>query len=223
MDENAALHIIVPGVCPPAPRPRFGIMPTRKLAEIVAMVRRGCGMRELMGCFRPAPFPPADDAYRAWKRAAAVEMNRARMEHCGRLPFAPAGTPLEVHLLFVMPLPKAAHRQTKPPPRSWCVSKRRGDADNLAKGPLDAANGVLWHDDAAVASIEVETVVAAQGEAPRTEIIVMRLAESDAVRTRFEQVRAVLRSAGRLLDPILDRSEGTELCRETKEQIRLEF
>lgn len=224
MDDNAALHIVVPGVCPPAPRPRFGIIPTRKLAEIAAMVRRGCGMRELMGCFRPAPFPPADDAYRAWKRDAAVAMNAARMAHCGRQPFAPAGAPLEVHILFVMPLPKSAHRQTKPPPRSWCVSHRRGDADNLAKGPLDAANGVLWHDDAAVASIEVEVVVGAQGEAPRMEMIVMRLAQSDAVRSRFEQIRAVLRSAGRLLDPIVDREqEGEECPTKSKEQIRLEF
>lgn len=220
-DQNAALHVVIPGVCPPAPRPRFSIIPLKKYEEIAGLVRRGGGMRQLMACFRPSPYPDKDHPYVGWKREASVAMHAARMRHFGREPFAPAGTALEVHLLMVMPLPKSEHRTLKPPPRSWCVSKRRGDADNLAKGPLDAANGVLWHDDCAVASIEVETVVAAQGEAPRTEMIVMRLAASDAVRTRFESIRATLRQAGRLLE--LGKREGEgELCQET-DQIPLTF
>lgn len=219
--DNRALHVVIPGICPPAPRPRFGIMPIRKLPEIAAMIRRGCGMRELMGCFRPAPFPPNDDAYRAWKRAASIAMDRARLLHFGRQPFAPQGTALEVHLLFVMPLPVSERRIKNPPPRSWCVSKRRGDADNLAKGPLDAANGVLWHDDSAVASIEVEIVVGAQEEAARTEMIVLRLAASDAIRTRFEDLRGVLRQSGRLLDAIDDRRKGGGECKD--ETIPLQF
>lgn len=209
-DETAALHIIIPGICPPAPRPRFTIVPTRKLAEIVALVRRGAGMRELMGCFRPSPYAQTDGEYATWKRRAAVEMNRVRTLHFGREPFAPAGAPLEVHLLMVMPLPIAAHRTRLPPPRSWCVSKRRGDADNLAKGPLDAANGVLWHDDCAVASIEVETVIGQQGEAPRTEMMVLRLGVSDAAWTRFESTRAQLRQTGRVLDAGDERQKEQE-------------
>lgn len=221
VDQNAALHIIIPGICPPAPRPRFTIIPLRKFPEIVAMVRRGCGMRELMGCFRPSPYTQTDGEYATWKRRASLAMNEARHRHFGRQPFAPEGTPLEVHLLMVMPLPKAAHRSTTTPPRSWCVSKRRGDADNLAKGPLDAANGVLWHDDCAVASIEVETVVGAQGEPPRTEMLVIRLAASDAVRTRFESIRADLRQAGRVLD-IGEQEEGPT-CPTGQDQIPLTF
>lgn len=219
-DQNAALHVVIPGICPPAPRPRFTIMPTRKLVEIQAIVRRGGGMRELMGCFRPSPYPQTDGDYATWKRAASRAMHAARMRHFGREPFAPAGTPLEVRLLMVMPLPASAHRTRNPPPRSWCVSKRRGDADNLAKGPLDAANGVLWHDDCAVASIEVETVVGAQGEAPRTEMLVTRLATSDAVRTRFEETRATLRQSARLLEL---EEEGTTCLTEETEQIPLNY
>lgn len=219
-DQNASLLVVIPGICPPAPRPRFTIMPTRKFGEIQALVRRGGGMRELMGCFRPSPYPQRDGDYATWKRAASVEMHRVRMKHFGREPFAPAGTPLEVRLLMVMPLPKSAYRSTREVPRAWCVSKRRGDADNLAKGPLDAANGVLWHDDCAVASIEVETVVGAQGEPPRTEMLVTRLAASDAVRTRFESTRAELRQAGRVLD--LGEEEEGERCPLT-DQIPLNY
>lgn len=218
-DQTDALHIIIPGICPPAPRPRFSLIPLRKMPEIQAIIRRGGGMRELMGCFRPAPYPQRDGDYATWKRRASVEMNRVRQIHFGREPFAPAGTPLEVHLLMVLPLPLSAHRTRKPPPRSWCVSHRRGDADNLAKGPLDAANGVLWHDDCAVASIEVETVIAAQGEAPRTEMIVMRLGATDAAWTRFESTRAQLRQTGRVLDAGDDR-KGEDQC---KAEIQLTF
>jgi Holliday junction resolvase RusA-like endonuclease len=219
-DQNASLLIVIPGICPPAPRPRFTLMPTRKLVEIQALVRRGAGMRELLGCFRPNPYPQRDGDYARWKRAASRAMHEVRARHFGRDPFAPAGTPLEVRLLMVMPLPVAAHRTRKSPARSWCVSKRRGDADNLAKGPLDAANGVLWHDDCAVASIEVEMVIGAQGEAPRTEMLVTRLANSDAVRTRFENARAEVRQAGRLLE--LEK-EGPGCPTSETEQIRLTF
>ncbi len=200
VDPTSALHVVIPGVCPPAPRPRFTIRPIRKLPDIAALLRRGGGMRDLMGCFRPAPYTQTDGEYATWKRRASVEMHRVRARHFGREPFAPSNTPLEVHILFVQPLPASATRVRNPPKRRWSTKRGAGDADNLAKGPLDAANGVLWHDDCAVASIWVETIVAAQGEPPRTEMLVMRLAESDALWTRFESARAQLRQTGRVLD-----------------------
>lgn len=215
-DQNAALHIVIPGVCPPAPRPRFSLIPTRKLVEIQALVRKNAGMRDIMACFRPAPYPQKDGDYATWKRRASVEMHKVRLRHFGRDPFAPSGTPLEVHILFVQPLPLSATRVRNPPKRRWSTKRGSGDADNLAKGPLDAANGVLWHDDCAVASIWVETIVAAQGEAPRTEMLVMQLAQSDAAWTRFESTRAQLRQTGRVLDGGED--EKDERC-ETEIQL----
>lgn len=200
-EDNAALHLVIPGICPPAPRPRFTLIPVVKFDEILARMKRpGAGMKDVLRCFRPQVYNEKTGDYATWKRMAARVMHETRMRHFGRQPFAPAGTPLQVHFLFVLPLPKADHRTRSLPPRRWCTSKRRGDFDNLIKGPLDAATGVLWHDDSAVAAGEVEVVIGAQGEPPRTEMLLLRLFQSDAAQTRFEQHRGVFRQAGRLLD-----------------------
>lgn len=67
----------------------------------------------------------------------------------------------------VFQLPKGMHRKNSPPGRTWLRSGvNRNDADNLAKLYMDAANGVLWIDDAQVVRLVVERWRGAQGEAP---------------------------------------------------------
>ena len=39
------------------------------------------------------------------------------------------------------------------------TSKKYGDIDNLAKGILDACNGVLWKDDSQIVSLHVEKFI----------------------------------------------------------------
>ena len=41
-------------------------------------------------------------------------------------------------------------------------SKRYGDCDNLAKGILDACNGVIWQDDSQILKLSVEKAVASE-------------------------------------------------------------
>ena len=53
------------------------------------------------------------------------------------------------------------------------ADRRRRDIDNCLKAVLDALNGIAWDDDSQVATVRCSKLV---GEAPRTEIIVERLA-----------------------------------------------
>lgn len=55
---------------------------------------------------------------------------------------------------------------------------KRPDIDNLVKFVLDVANGILFKDDACVASLSAIKIYA---EEPRTEIIIRKLGESENV------------------------------------------
>lgn len=218
MNDVQALYIVVPGEVPPAPRPRFRVMPIAKFHQIAAAIRRkDAGMRDLLRFFRPAPYEDKDSPYPPWKRAAAWEMDAARRSFCGSAPFVAKGTPLEVRLLIVSRLPKTKERKTveRMPLRDWQTSLRAGDPDNVAKGPLDAAKGVLWHDDTQVAALQIEQVVGAQGEPPRMEMLVWALRASDAARTNFEQSHAAVRGAGGIVGA---NGREDEICRTEKQE-----
>jgi Holliday junction resolvase RusA-like endonuclease len=205
------LHIVVPGECPPAPRPRFRVMPIRPLAQ----VKRARSMSQVLSCFAPRPYTPKGDKYAAWKILAAPLMKDASSyERRGDGPVFPVGTPVEVKLLVVTRLPKSETRKTeaKRPGRRWQISLRAGDPDNVAKGPLDAAKGILWADDTQVAALSIEQIVGCQGEEPRCEILV-RAFSSTPDETSFENcLRAVQGTPSRLysLAPVdlLGRSTG---------------
>lgn len=171
-----AHHIVIPGILPPAPRPRARIIPTRPkpLAQI---------------------YTPKGGDYGTWKKHAAALM-ATELEN-PRSPIYP-DSPLSVWLFVVLPLPTSEHRKTRVTPRRWCQSQHRGDADNLAKGPLDAGTGILWDDDRQVVSLHVEKVIGEQGEEPRVEMIVMPLEERDSERTWTEELRDELRREKRL-------------------------
>ena len=57
---------------------------------------------------------------------------------------------LSVSMILRLPRPKGASARKRP----WPAVKP--DLDNLAKGVLDAANGILWVDDAQIVQLSVE-------------------------------------------------------------------
>lgn len=107
---------------------------------------------------------------RSWK-ADARKVMVDRMGGTSALPF-PSG-PVEVSILAVFTCPKGDHRKRQPAPRR--PHAKKPDAENVAKIVLDAATSVLWHDDAQVARLSIEKQIAAQGEAPYVELIVLSL------------------------------------------------
>ncbi len=100
---------------------------------------------------------------RSWKGAARVQMEAALN---GAAPIL-AG-PVAVTLRLFHKCPTSDHRKTKPAPRRWRA--KRPDLENVAKAVLDAATGVLWRDDAQIASLVIKQYTCAQDEAPRVEI-----------------------------------------------------
>lgn len=72
----------------------------------------------------------------------------------------PRSTPVRVRLEFRIPRPakhysraKAAIRRLLPGAPPWPIGTNVGDIDNLEKAVLDAANGILWVDDAQIVSL----------------------------------------------------------------------
>lgn len=53
--------------------------------------------------------------------------------------------------------------------------EKKPDLDNLAKSVLDALNGIVWRDDAQVASLSMSKQIAAGDECPGVLIRVGRL------------------------------------------------
>lgn len=103
---------------------------------------------------------------RSWKGAAQVHMLEA-LERAGLMPGFFVG-PVELRVVAVWRCPKGRERKTSPAPRAWKAS--RPDCDNVAKCLMDAANAILFADDAQVVRLIVEKHVAAQGEEPRVEV-----------------------------------------------------
>lgn len=175
--EESILHVVIPGICPPAPRPRARVIKTG--AKLFAQI-----------------YTPKTGDYATWKRHARSFIRVARG---AAGPFPIKSDPIEVRLLFVMPLPQAEHRKTLHVVRNWCQSHRRGDVDNLAKGPLDAANGILWTDDRDVVRIHAEKIIGEQGEPPRVEMLVQRVNRASSHRTQFEETFEEAGNSGSLV------------------------
>ena len=85
--------------------------------------------------------------------------------------------PVALTIEAVFPCPASDHRKRTPAPRRWHAKSRNNDTDNIAKAVMDAGNGILWQDDAQVASLTVRKYVAAQGEAAYTRVTVEPLTE----------------------------------------------
>lgn len=107
---------------------------------------------------------------RNWKAFAQARMEAALEEAGIPLPYAGVGEAVELTVVAYFTCPKSDHRKRFPCPRRPKLG--RPDYDNLAKIVGDAGNGVLWMDDDQVFAGHTEKWIAAQGEAPRVEVIV---------------------------------------------------
>ena len=78
--------------------------------------------------------------------------------------------PVEASVKFYFRLPKSKHRKRNP--RQAEPKTTKPDLDNLIKAILDGLNKIAFNDDASVWKFNcIEKWHCAQGEAPRTEII----------------------------------------------------
>lgn len=109
---------------------------------------------------------------RSWKGAAQVHYRDA-LDRAGiKAPAFPAG-PVELEVLAVFTCPRSKHRKRDPLRRQPKATKP--DSENIGKAVMDAANGLLFLDDAQVSKLTVEKIVGAQDEAPRVEVTVRSL------------------------------------------------
>lgn len=99
---------------------------------------------------------------------ASVRM-AANQEYKGK----PLACPLLVEMVFVFPRPSNKQWKTRPMPREHKTSKP--DADNLAKGCLDALNGLLFVDDSQVCQLSVAKFIASGGEQAHVEVSITEL------------------------------------------------
>lgn len=107
----------------------------------------------------------------SWRGSAQVHMQRALSECVNpwATPAFPPGVPLRVSIEAVWPQPASAPKRDRALRR---YRPSRPDADNVGKAVLDAGNGILWHDDAQVAVLQVVKVTGTHGEAPHVTVTV---------------------------------------------------
>lgn len=83
-------------------------------------------------------------------------------------------SPVSLMLRFVFPVPSSWPKWRRDLAAGW-PKQSKPDADNLTKLVKDAANGVLWVDDAQVCELEARKVYARDAEQPCTFVVVRRL------------------------------------------------
>lgn len=80
----------------------------------------------------------------------------------------PIEEPLEIVMIFHMPIPKSTSKKKRELMLSNCLKHtKKSDIDNLYKFFSDAMNGLLYKDDSQIWRVEMEKVYS---EDPRTEI-----------------------------------------------------
>ncbi len=184
------LHVVVPGVAPPSPRPRATMMPLHNAATIIQKARRATSTRDVMTMFRPQIYMGRTTDSEKWKGRAKDLIREAMLAAS----LEKLELPVEIFVLVVGPLAASQWRKRTVVPRRWQLSARAGDFDNLVKPICDAATGVLWKDDRQVVSASVEKIVGAQGEDARLEFIA-RPCWGSPDRTRFEKERDALQGS----------------------------
>ena len=102
-----------------------------------------------MGCVRMTRYGKFKDKYaqRYLANKAQVQFTWQK-QHKGDL----LKGPLEVNLIFSMPIPKNGRSQNrKVASGDWHTTKP--DSDNLQKSAFDAANKIVWEDDNQVCKV----------------------------------------------------------------------
>ena len=97
---------------------------------------------------------------RRYKQDVAVAASAAMR---GRAPLQGA---LACSLRFYMPIPKNVSQKRRQELTGRFTTKRTGDIENLAKGVMDAVNGIVWQDDSQVVQLNIEK---RYGHVPRVE------------------------------------------------------
>lgn len=87
----------------------------------------------------------------------------------------PAEQPLEVNIVFYMPIPKSVNKKRKAEILSGRLKHtKKPDIDNLIKSVLDALNGLAYADDSKIIKVAVEKQYS---EKPRTELSIKEVNE----------------------------------------------
>jgi Holliday junction resolvase RusA-like endonuclease len=108
-------------------------------------------MRYGKGKTKIRTYDPSEDEKKPIKWFLAAAM-------AGKQPFE---GPLRLRVLAVFELPSSRHKKRDPVAEQW--HDVRPDADNVAKLLMDAAPGIVYHNDTQVAELHVRKVFAAQG------------------------------------------------------------
>ena len=142
----------------PQPRPRVGSVPFSKKCPTC----QHCATRPVIR--------EADDDHpiHAWKmhvRDAWLSVKPA--------PGWKFQGPIALQILLV--LPRLKDRKGKARYRPTVGSRLNGDADNYAKGIMDALNNVAWRDDAQICNLLVDKWAAAAGEDPYAVVTIEQL------------------------------------------------
>ena len=98
-------------------------------------------------------------AYNTQDQQVLAVKSMMRCNNAFKEPYFDCGTALEVEVTFHMPRAVS---------RSWLEFDplKKPDLDNLVKFYLDAANGILWHDDCQVTNLVANKIYSKN---PRTE------------------------------------------------------
>lgn len=104
------------------------------------------------------------------RKAQAQLFMREAIGETRELPFM---GPVSLHVVADFSCPKSEYRKREPKPRR--PHTKKPDADNVLKWVKDAGTGVLWGDDSQVCEVRIEKWIAAQGEAPGTQVNVKEL------------------------------------------------
>lgn len=65
------------------------------------------------------------------------------------------GTPIAIELEFGIAIPKSTSKKRKADMAAgYILPTKKPDIDNLTKSVMDALNGIAWHDDAQVCSLQ---------------------------------------------------------------------
>jgi Holliday junction resolvase RusA-like endonuclease len=77
---------------------------------------------------------------------------------------APFDGPLDVSVFAIMPMPKSwTPKKKQDALDGFLMPTSKPDLDNICKLVLDAANGILWHDDSQIVGLDLAK---AYGEKP---------------------------------------------------------
>lgn len=108
---------------------------------------------------------------RAYTPRKTREAERAyRLMISPHAPPEPLRGAVEIRLAFVMPKPKSYPRRLYGEPHV-----KKPDLDNLVKALKDAANGLLWRDDAQVSVLRATKRYQAEGEPTGVRVTVREL------------------------------------------------